>query len=364
MEYLMKSGDERLPVGKLLRWAARNLRELPWRIEPRRAYRVWVSEIMLQQTQVVTVIPYFSRFMECFPTVQALAEAPLGDVLKLWEGLGYYSRARNLHRAAQKVVSEFGGRLPDTIEGLSELPGIGRYTAGAIASLAFGRDAPVVDGNVKRVLARLYAVRGDVRLPQVERKLWELAELNLPHGKAGRWNEAMMELGATVCTPRSPRCGECPFAMVCRARALDIQEELPKRAAKKRTPHYDVTAAIIRKRNQVLIAQRPLGGMLGGLWEFPGGKRERGETLEECLRREIKEELDIEIEVGELVTQVQHAYTHFRITLHAFECRLQQGRPRALQVADWRWVWLDELNEFAFAVTDRKIIAVLKTKTY
>ena len=351
-----------LPVGKLLRWAARNLRDLPWRVEPRDPYRVWVSEIMLQQTQVITVIPYFRRFTERFPTVQALAAAPLDDVLKLWEGLGYYARARNLYRAARKVVAEFEGRLPDTVEQLSQLPGIGRYTLGAISSIAFGRDAPVVDGNVKRVLCRVYALRGDARRPAVQKKLWALAEANLPKGKAGRWNEAMMELGATVCTPRSPHCDECPLAGDCQARALDIQEQLPTKATPKKLPHYDVTAAVIRKRGRVLIAQRPVGGMLGGLWEFPGGKRERGESLEECLRREIKEELGVEIEVGQPVTRVKHAYTHFRITLHAFECRLVSGQPLAIQVANWRWVRFDELDDFAFAVTDRKIIQALRAK--
>jgi len=352
----------RLPVNKLLRWAEKHLRDLPWRIEPRDPYRVWISEMMLQQTQVATVIPYFRRFTERFPTVQALAAAPLDDVLKLWEGLGYYARARNLHHAARKVVAEFDGRLPDTVEELCKLPGIGRYTAGAIASIAFGRDEPVVDGNVKRVLCRVYAIRGDARRPAIQKKLWALAATNLPKGKAGRWNEAMMELGATVCLPRSPRCDKCPLARVCRARELGIQEKLPTKATPKRSPHYDVTAAVIRKRGRVLIAQRPVGGMLGGLWEFPGGKRERGEWLEECLRREIKEELGVEIEVGQPVTQVKHAYTHFRITLHAFECRLVNGRPRAIQVADWRWVRFDELDDFAFAVTDRKIIQALRAK--
>jgi len=350
----------RLNVSKLLRWAARHLRDLPWRAEPRDPYRVWISEMMLQQTQVVTVIPYFQRFTERFGSVEALAAAPLDDVLKLWEGLGYYARARNLHRAAQQVVAEFGGRLPDTVKGLSKLPGIGAYTAGAIASIAFGRDAPVVDGNVRRVLCRVYAVRGDTRQPKIQQKLWALAEMNLPKAKAGRWNEALMELGATVCLPRSPRCDECPLAEVCRASALGLQEKLPARTAKKPTPHVDVTAAVIRKNGRLLIAQRPTGGMLGGLWEFPGGKVERGETLEECLRREILEELGIEIEVGQPVTQVKHAYTHFRITLHAYTCRLVRGRPRPLQVADWRWVRFDDLDDFAFAVTDRKIIQVLQ----
>jgi len=194
----------------------------------------------------------------------------------------------------------------------------------------------------------------------MQHKLWALAEANLPKGKAGRWNEALMELGATVCLPRSPHCNECPLAEVCRARAFGLQEKLPARTAKKPTPHVDVTAAVICKNGRLLIAQRPTGGMLGGLWEFPGGKVERGETLEECLRREILEELGIEIEVSQPVTQVKHTYTHFRITLHAFVCRLKKGRPRAIKVADWRWVRLDELDDFAFAVTDRKIIQVLQ----
>jgi A/G-specific adenine glycosylase len=178
----------------------------------------------------------------------------------------------------------------------------------------------------------------------------------------------MMELGAMVCQPRSPRCGECPLAQVCRARELGLQEKLPSRATKKQTPHVDVTAAVIRKRDRrngdrILIAQRPMGGMLGGLWEFPGGKVKRGETLEECLRREIREELGVEIKVGQPVTQVKHAYTHFRITLHTYECRVIRGRPRPIEVADWRWVRLDELDDFAFAVTDRKIIQALREET-
>jgi len=354
---------KQLPTAVLLKWAKKNSRDLPWRAEPRDPYHVWISEVMLQQTQVATVIPYFRRFIERFPTPETLAAAPLDAVLKVWEGLGYYARARNLHRAALQIVAECGGRLPDTVEGWLELPGIGRYTAGAIASLAFGRAAPAVDGNVKRVLCRLYAMRADPRQPAVERALWTLAEANLPKGQAGRWNEALMELGATVCLPRSPRCDECPLAATCRARALGLQDKLPARAIKKRTPHYDVSAAVIRRRGRILVAQRPLGGMLGGLWEFPGGKRERGESLQECLRREIQEELGVEIKVGQPVTQVQHAYTHFRITLHAFECTLLSGQPKSLQVADWRWVRLEEMERLAFAATDRKIIAALQNPT-
>lgn len=352
----------RLPAAPLFRWARQNLRNLPWRVEPRDPYRVWVSEIMLQQTQATTVIPYFLRFTERFPTLQALAAAPLDDVLKLWEGLGYYARARNLHRAAQQVMAERGGQVPDTVEELGRLPGIGAYTAGAIASIGFGRNAPVVDGNVRRVLCRVYAIHGDPLRPQIQNRLWELARANLPRSQPGRWNEALMELGATICTPRSPRCIQCPLATACRARAQGIQNKLPERMASRRIPHYDVTAAIIRRRGRVLIARRPLGGMLGGLWEFPGGKKKRGESLEDCLRREICEELGIEIRVGQLVTQVEHTYTHLRITLYAFECRPVRGRPHAIEVADWRWVTPDALDTFAFAATDRKIIQAWRAK--
>ncbi|HET7091126.1 MAG TPA: A/G-specific adenine glycosylase, partial [Anaerolineae bacterium] len=335
-----------------------NARDLPWR-RRRTPYRVWLSEMMLQQTQVDTVIPYFRRFTKRFPTVRALADAPLDQVLKLWEGLGYYARARNLHRAARIVAGEFKGRFPKTVEGLMQLPGVGRYSAGAIASLAFGVDAPALDGNVARVLCRVFAIRRDPRETQTRDELWSLAGSLLPKGQAGKFNEALMELGATLCTPRAPQCEICPIAAHCEARQRGIQEQLPVKRARRLTPHYEETAAVIRRNGRVLIAQRPHDGMLGGLWEFPGGKRETGESLEECLRREIREELRLEIEVGEPLAVVNHAYTHFRITLHAFECRVLSGKARAIGVADFKWVRMSELDRYAFAVTDRKIIQAL-----
>lgn len=368
----------------LLRWAGGKLRGWPWRDEPHEPYRTWVSEVMLQQTQAATVAPYFTRFVERFPDVQTLADASLDEVLKTWEGLGYYSRARNLHKAAQIVAVEHGGQLPRSLEGLMKLPGIGRYTAGAIASIAFGVDAPVLDGNVRRVLCRLFAIRGDPRAAATQKQLWQLAESLLPPGQAGAFNEALMELGATVCTPRAPDCAHCPLAGtdqagdrqgrpyrhapaatsagVCEAYAQGIAESLPVKAARRPLPYYDVTAAVIRKRGKLLIAQRRSGDMLGGLWEFPGGKCQDGETLPACLRREIKEELGITIEVGEKIVAVKHAYTHFKITLHAFACRHVAGRVRAVGVADWHWVTPDELDAFAFPVTDQKIIAALSRK--
>lgn len=343
---------------RLLNWYHISARNLPWRNETD-PYRVWVSEVMLQQTQVVTVIPYYHRFLHRFPTVQHLAQAPLDEVLKQWEGLGYYARARNLHRAAQKIVDDFAGQLPRTAAELRRLPGFGAYTAGAVASIAFGEVTPAVDGNVKRVLARLFALESNLTRGEGARQLQQIAATLVDPAAPGDWNQALMELGATVCLPQTPHCTHCSLREQCQARALGIEHSLPRKSAKKPLPHFNVTAAVIYHNGQILIAQRPPEGMLGGLWEFPGGKQEPGESLPACLRREIREELGLEIEVGEPVAVVRHSYTHFKITLHAFNCRLLAGSPRCLGVADWRWVTPAQFDDFAFPRTDRQIIAAL-----
>ncbi len=315
---------------------------------------------MLQQTQVETVIPYFRRFLDRFPTLDDLAHASVNDVLKLWEGLGYYARARNLHTAAIKIVTELNGEFPQTVDGLMELPGIGRYTAGAIASLAFDVDAPVLDGNVTRVLCRLFAIKRNPKEPQIKKDLWDLAEELIPTGRSGEFNEALMELGAAICTPRSPQCDRCPLNRICLAKKKNLQAQLPIKIKRKPVPHYQVTAAVIRRGHRILIAQRPFGGRLGGLWEFPGGKQERNESLKKCLRREIKEELGFRIKVGKFLTAIDHAYTHFTITLHAFECEVASGSPRALGVEQFKWVRMKEFDQYAFAKTDLRIIAALR----
>ncbi len=355
---------------KLLSWYAEHARQLPWR-GSRDPYAVWVSEIMLQQTQVETVIPYYQRWMARFPTVEALAEAPLQAALNAWEGLGYYSRARNLQRAAQVVVEQHGGRLPSDPSALRKLPGIGAYTAGAIASIAFGLDAPVLDGNIRRVLARVFNVEEPARSPYGERRLWQLAEEHLPAGRAGDYNQAMMDLGAEICTPRRPQCERCPLAELCQARRLGVQEQRPARTARPQTPHYLVTAAVIRRGDplqggeQVLLAQRPLQGLLGGLWEFPGGKLQPGEDLAACLRREICEELGVEVSVGASLGVYRHAYTHFRVTLHAFACRLANGaEPRPLQAHDLRWAQVSELANFPMGKIDRLIARRLEQEIH
>ncbi len=346
---------------RLLDWYERFGRRLPWRgrADP---YAVWVSEIMLQQTRVETVVPYFERWMARFPTLADLAGASEQEVLSAWEGLGYYSRARNLWRAARQVVAEYGGRLPEDPTILQRLPGIGRYTAAAIASIAFGRDVPTLDGNLRRVLARLFDVAAPADSPAGEAVLRSLAEENLPPGRAGDYNQALMDLGATVCLPRKPRCSACPLADLCRARAAGVQEARPVLKPKKETPHYLVTAAVVRRNGKVLLAQRPPGGLLGGLWEFPGGKVGEGEALADGLRREIREELGVGIRVGEAFGVYRHAYTHFRITLHAFLCELTDGEPRPLAAADLAWAALEALENYPMGKVDRQIARRLKAE--
>ncbi|MBN2502457.1 MAG: A/G-specific adenine glycosylase [Anaerolineales bacterium] len=338
----------------LLAWYRQTARDLPWRGHPD-PYAVWVSEIMLQQTRVDTVLSYYVRWMAHFPTIAALAAANQQEVLNLWEGLGYYSRARNLYKAAQIVVAEHDGKLPADVKALEALPGIGRYTARAIASLSFGLDYPVVDGNVKRVLARVFNLETPVDTGVGEKEIWRLAEEHLPAGEAGDYNQALMELGALVCTPRSPDCAHCPLAAECRANALGLQTERPVKKPKVKTPHYTVAGAVIWRDGKVLIAQRPEDGLLGGLWEFPGGKCEDGETLPAALVREIKEELGAEIEVGEELGIYKHAYTHFKVTLHAFICRLLDSEPHNLEHQAIEWVEPHILPDYPMGKIDRGI---------
>lgn len=338
----------------LLSWYDRHARSLPWRGHPD-PYAVWVSEIMLQQTRVETVIPYFLRWIERFPTLAALAAASEQDVLSVWEGLGYYSRARNLHRAARQVVEAHAGQLPRTRAELERLPGIGRYTAGAIASMAYGQDEPALDANIRRVLARVFDVSLPARSPQGEARLLQLARQVLPPGHAGDFNQALMDLGSAICTPHNPACLLCPLQTFCQAYQLGVQEQRPVLEAKAPVPHYTVTAAIIHRAGQVLLARRPSQGLLGGMWEFPGGKLEPGETLAQGLAREIQEELGVVVAVGADFGIYHHGYTHFKVSLHAFFCQLLAGEPRALHASEIRWAQPTALETFPMGKIDRQI---------
>ncbi len=356
-------------ITPLLAWFSQEAADLPWR-NTRDPYRIWLSEIMLQQTQVSTVIPYYERFLETYPTVHDLAAASQDELLKQWEGLGYYSRARNLHTAAKQIVSEYNGQLPTNADELQRLKGIGRYTAGAIASIAFGEAVPVLDGNVIRVFTRLFDIADDVRQQNTQKHLWQIAEeliKAVPEGRAGDYNQALMELGRTICKPQNPLCERCPIAEHCFALKNNVQNERPIKTKKPPTPHYDVTCGLIwNEDGQLLITKRRDDALLGGLWEFPGGKIEEGETLEACLARELREELGIKVEVGTLYMRVKHAYTHFKITLHAFNCHLMANSPppSCHDCQAFQWVSVSELSDYAFSRADRYIIEDLQNRQY
>jgi A/G-specific adenine glycosylase len=345
---------------RLLGWYDAHRRDLPWRASAGEApdpYRVWLSEVMLQQTRVETVRPYFARWLERFPTLEALAAAPLDDVLKQWEGLGYYSRARNFHRAVREVAERHGGAVPDDAAEFRALPGVGRYTAGAVMSIAFAREEPLVDGNVRRVFARWT----DAPEP-AEADLWALAEALVPGARPGDLNQAVMELGATVCVPRAPRCGECPVRDFCRAFAHGTQDErpLPKRA--KPVPHEDTASAVVEHDGRLLLVRRPPDARLGGLWAFPWAVRRPGETARSAAERAVREGLELEVRAGEEIGRVAHAFTHVRATYHAIRCEWTGGVPRALMYDAWAWAAPAELDDYALPVAQRKI-AALATET-
>ncbi len=343
---------------RLLTWFDEEFRDLPWR-QTENPYAIWVSEIMLQQTQVKTVVPYYERFMAVFPSIADLAQANLEEVLKLWEGLGYYARARNLHKAAQKIVQEFGGTFPNQLEQVNELPGIGPYTAAAIMSIAFGADLPVIDGNVNRVLSRLFRVPVDPKSTAGKKIIQEKADVLFAHGRAGSYNQAIMELGALICTPRSPKCLLCPVSFFCQARLAGTESEFPIKTQKKPRPHRHIAVGIVRQNGNILIDKRKEDDMLGGLWEFPGGKVEPGETYEEAVVRELKEELGIDVRVDRFFATIEHGYSHFTISMHAYECQHVGGEPQAIECSDWRWVPVHELRNYAFPRANGKLLDIL-----
>jgi A/G-specific adenine glycosylase len=344
---------------RLLDWYAHEARRLPWRGNPD-PYAVWVSEIMLQQTRVDTVIPYFEQWMQRFPNVTELAEASEQDVLVRWEGLGYYSRARNLHKAAREVAEHYGGNLPEDRQALESLPGVGAYTAGAIASIAFGQDEAALDGNIRRVMARLFAVDLPAGSREAESRLGSLAEEHLPAGRAGDYNQALMDLGASLCAPKLPACPQCPLNGLCMAFKSGNPEKYPLKTPRKQVPHVTVAAAILTRpvpgwEGKVLIQRRPENGLLGGLWEFPGGKQEDGESLEEALARELREELAVEVCVGEFFGAYKHAFTHLAVTLHAFRCTLTSGEPQPLAASQLAWADMAALGDYPMGKIDRRI---------
>ncbi len=329
---------------------------MPWRGHPK-PYVVWVSEIMLQQTQVEAVRPYFARFIARFPTVQALAEAEMEDVLSLWQGLGYYTRARNLHRAAKTIVEHNGGRLPETSEKLMELPGVGAYTAAAIASICFGERVPVVDGNVVRVFARLFLLVDDFRSQSVRQKLALSLQPAFDETESpGDLNQAMMELGALICRPRDPECIRCPLALSCKACRRGQQEHYPKRPVKVKPPVRHAVAVVLRRGSRWLMVRRPEEGLLGGLWELPGGSIEEGEAVEAAACRILPSQTGLDVIILASIGMLKHAFSHFTLMLHIVEAKRVGGRCKASPKGVLRWISSATLNALPVATAHRRAL--------
>ncbi len=329
----------KFPVSKfqhlLLSWFRRSARDLPWR-RTKDPYKIWVSEIMLQQTQVVTVIPYYQKWIKRFPSVESLARAPLSEVMKYWAGLGYYRRVRMLHEGAKKIVKKYGGQVPNDVHALMKLPGIGRYTAGAIASIAFGISAPILDGNVIRILTRIFAIKKDIQKPETKRQLWELSSVLVPNKNPGAFNEAMMELGATVCLPENPSCGKCPVSKMCRAHLKGKETAYPVNSKDHRLEKLTNVALILIWDGKVLLQKQPAGGRWGGLWMFPFWKDRQTMRTETGLRDE---------DLKHLMT-VRHGFTKYQIALKVFQMQDTRFKMREskTQIQDTRYKILDKKN--------------------
>ncbi len=339
----------------LLRWFERHQRDLPWR-QDRNPYRIWVSEVMLQQTTVAAVIPYFERFVSTFPTVADLAAADEQTVLRLWEGLGYYRRARHLHRAARQLVAQHGGRLPDDPVLVAALPGFGRYTCNAVLSQAFDRRLPILEANSQRVLSRLFGRADDPRGADARRWLWQAAEDLLPAKRTGAFNQAVMELGALVCTPTSPRCDACPIAEACVARQLGVQESIPPRARLPGVTAVRESAVVIWRNGRVLLVQRPPdASRWAGLWEFPHGPVADGESFESAAARLASELTGLHVRVGSELETVRHSFTRYQITLVCFEAEHAAGEFQPGSYAQGRWLQPDELADYPVSSPQRRL---------
>lgn len=353
--YVFTAAQKQRLRRKLLAWYTDHARDLPWR-KSRDPYRVWVSEVMLQQTQVTTVRDYFQRFIAALPDVHALAAADERQVLRLWEGLGYYRRARQLHAAAKKVATEHAGEFPSNVEQLQSLPGIGRYTAGAIASIAFDQRAPILEANTIRLLSRLIAYRDDPLKAAGQRVLWQTAEDILPTKDVARFNQALMELGSLVCTPASPNCEECPLAGVCRARVAGLENKIPIPKAKQTYTEVREAAVIIRRNGSVLMRECGENERWAGLWDFPrfaldseGLPFARGEIV-----TKVRKQTGITCAPGSLLKTIKHGVTRYRITLDCYEASVVSGRATGA-----RWIATSELTQLPLCTTGRKIVQMI-----
>lgn len=345
----------------LLSWYDVYKRDLPWR-KTQDPYRIWISEMMLQQTQVSTVLGYYRRFLKAFPTVRKLAASSEQHVLKLWEGLGYYTRARNMRKAAQIIVARHAGRIPSEAEALAQLPGIGPYTQGAILSIAFQKPVPLLDGNVTRVLCRVYGIRKRPDTPAVKEKLWELARRLVPKKRPGDFNQSLMELGATLCTKRNPNCSACPLSGLCTARRLGLEEQIPIPVRRARVKKARALIALIQKGNKMLVRKRPSEGLLGGLWEFPQIILRKRSTRNE-LAMALKRELGPGISIGPSAGTLYHRFTHLDLRMDCYVCQTNGALAIKPGRSHLRWLTLGQLSRIPLSRAHQKIAASLRGHT-
>ncbi|WP_415399184.1 A/G-specific adenine glycosylase [Synechococcus sp. W4D4] len=365
--------DQSLSPALLNWWQAHGRHDIPWKLssqgvlpesgEELNPYSIWVAEVMLQQTQLQVVLPYWQRWMERFPMLQSLAAADEQEVLLVWQGLGYYSRARRLHQGAQQLVERDDSFWPRDLESWLALPGIGPSTAGSILSSAFDLPFPILDGNVKRVLSRLIA--SPQPPARITKALWQLSSELLDSEQPRSFNQALMDLGATVCTPKSPSCPQCPWSDQCAAYASGDPVAYPVKEAPRELPFQVIgVGVVLNDAGEVLIDQRLNEGLLGGLWEFPGGKQEPGEAIEVTICRELQEELAIEVQVGEELISLDHAYSHKRLRFVVHLCQWRTGEPQPLASQQVRWVKPQQLSDFPFPAANARIIAALLARLH
>jgi len=347
-------------VQPLLHWFRKTNRDLPWR-RTYQPYHVWISEIMLQQTQMDRGVVYFTRWIKRFPDVQAVAAATEQEILKYWEGLGYYSRARNLHRTARLITDNFAGEVPCDYAILLGLPGIGPYTAAAIASVAGNYDIAVIDANVTRVYARLFDIKEPVRERRVQQRLSEIANKLLPHGQARAYNQALMDFGGLICTPKNPSCASCPITGACAALQAGTVANRPVLGAKREIITLHKVAGIIKRKGKIFIQQRKAGDVWGGLWEFPGGEVREGEE-ESKLADRILQDCGLPVQSIEPIVRVSHQYTHHKIFLHCFLCNLtkKDAAPVLRSACRYRWIDPEQLDRFAFPAGPRKVLELIR----
>ena len=349
MEVLSKRSDF---MTLLLGWYNANVRPFPWR-STCNPYQVWLSEIMLQQTQVKTVIPFYNRWVAKFPTIKYVAETNMDSLLKMWEGLGYYARVRNFHSACIVVMGSFGGKIPNNYQDFHSLPGVGPYVAGAVMSIAYNFPIPAIDGNAFRVVSRIKSI--NLPFNRCKNQIFGFLTDHISPKRPGDFNQAIMDLGREICTSKNPSCDICPIRKYCCAFVNNSVDKYPFRAKRQKKPHYTVAVGVVWKGNKILISKRRENGLLGGLWEFPGGKTQNDEDAKKCVIRKINEKLGVQVRPGRLLKQIKHSYSHFSITLNAFHCDYVCGSPRALQCDNWQWILPEQITSLPFSKANHKL---------